>query len=224
MTALQRGNDAEGAGNLCRHGHVVFESASPAELRALRGAVEPVYRELRHDPATRAALDAIESVKRELGRPPAGLPACRPEEAPRAPAKTRLDGTWRMDTGRSASRPDFLDENWGHWIFVFDRGRFAITQENKTSCTWGYGTYSVDGDTTTWRFIDGGGEAPNDATNKPGEQFTFRLSTYRDSATLSPATGAISPLNFRAKPWRRLGLPARSEFSRRCPPPAQALP
>ena len=57
-----------------------------------------------------------------------------------------------MDTGRSAAAPEYLDENWGHWIFVFDRGRFAITQENRTSCTWGYGTFSVDGDKTTWRF------------------------------------------------------------------------
>ena len=129
-----------------------------------------------------------------------------------------------MDTGRSASAPEYLDENWGHWIFVFDRGRFAITQENKTSCTWGYGTFSVDGDTTTWLFTDGGGEAPNGAMNQPGEQFSYRLSIFRDSATLSPVKGAISPDNFDAKPWRRLGPPSRARFSRRCPPPAQALP
>ena len=35
-----------------------------------------------------------------------------------------------MDSKRSAAAPEYLDENWGHWIFVFDRGRFAITQEN----------------------------------------------------------------------------------------------
>ena len=129
-----------------------------------------------------------------------------------------------MDTGRSASAPEYLDENWGHWILVFDRGRFAITQENKTSCTWGYGTFSVDGDETTWLFTDGGGEAPNGAMNKPGEQFSYRLSIFRDTATLGPVKGAISPTNFDAKPWRRLGAPARAKFSRRCPPPAQALP
>ena len=104
-----------------------------------------------------AALDAIAALKRELSRPPAALPACRNDPAPGAPATTRLDGTWQMDTGRSASAPEYLDENWGHWILVFDRGRFAITQQNTTSCTWGYGTYSVDGDETTWQFTDGGG-------------------------------------------------------------------
>ena len=224
LTALERTNDAETAANLCRRGHVVQDSASTADLRALRTAVEPVYRELRADPAGRAAIDAITALKREASRPAGTLPACRREPAPGAPAKTRFDGTWQMDTGRSASAPEYLDENWGHWILVFDRGRFAITQENKTSCTWGYGTFSVDGDTTTWRFTDGGGEAPNDATNKAGEQFSYRLSIFRDSATLSPVKGAVSPANFNAKPWRRLGPPARAKLSRRCPPPAQALP
>jgi TRAP-type transport system periplasmic protein len=224
LIALERGNDAEGAGNICRRGVVAFDSASAADLRALRTAVEPVYRELRTDPAARTALDAITALKRQQPAPPAALPACGREAAPRAQAKTRLDGTWRMDTGRSASAPEFLDENWGHWIFVFDRGRFAITQENKTSCTWGYGTFSVEGDKTTWRFTDGGGDAPNGAENKPGEEFSYRLSIYRDTATLSAVQGAISPGNFNAKPWRRLGRPARASFSPRCPPPAPALP
>jgi TRAP-type transport system periplasmic protein len=223
LIALERGNDAESAGNLCRRGLVAFDSAGAADLSALRTAVEPVYRELRSDPAARAALDAIAALKRRQSSPPDALPGCSREAAPGAPAKTRLDGTWQMDTGRSASAPEFLDENWGHWIFVFDRGHFAITQENETSCTWGYGTFSVDGDQTTWRFTDGGGEAPNGAENKPGEEFSYRLSIYRDTATLSAVKGAISPPNFNAKPWRRLGPPARTKFSRRCPPPPQAL-
>ena len=224
LTALERTGDAEAAANLCRRGQVAQDPASAADLRALRTAVEPVYRELRADPAGRTAIDAIAALKRQLSQPAATLPSCRQEPAPRAPAKTRLDGTWQMDTGRSASAPEYLDENWGHWILVFDRGRFAITQQNKTSCTWGYGTFSVDGDETTWLFTDGGGEAPNGAMNQPGEKFSYRLSIFRDSATLRAVKRAISPTNFNAKPWRRLGPPGRAKFSRRCPPPAQALP
>ncbi len=70
-----------------------------------------------------------------------------------------------MDDGhqRHAALPEGLDENWGHWVFVFDRGRFAITQENETSCTWGYGTYAINGSRMAWSFEDGGGIAPNDA-------------------------------------------------------------
>jgi hypothetical protein len=160
-----------------------------------------------------------------VAEPPAGLPSCGREAAPEAPARTPLDGTWRMDTGRGAAAPEYLDENWGHWIFVFvfDRGRFAITQENATSCTWGYGTYTVDGDRTTWRFADGGGQAPNGAENKPGEQFSYRLSVYRDTVTLAPVSDAISPANFNPEPWRRIGAPSRDRLSRRCPPPEAAL-
>ena len=86
--------------------------------------------------------------------------------------------------------PDYLDENWGHWVFVFDHGRFAITQENETSCTWGYGSYAVNGSRTAWTFKDGGGIAPNTATNRPGEYFVFDVSTYRDTLTLTPVRGS----------------------------------
>jgi hypothetical protein len=127
-----------------------------------------------------------------------------------------------MDT---ASSPDGQAENWGHWIFVFNHGKFADTQENKPSCTWGYGTFSVRGDKTSWKFSDGGGIAPNNAMNKPGEFFVFGLSAYRDTLRLTPVNGQISPVNFRAKPWRRLSAsPSRRYFSKRCPPPAEALP
>jgi TRAP-type C4-dicarboxylate transport system substrate-binding protein len=223
MTAANRAGEHEIAANVCRRGKITVDAASGEQLRSLRAAVAPVYDELRRDPATSAALDAITAIKRELAAPAATLPACERAEAPATGLRTPLDGTWRMDTGRSASAPDYLEENWGRWIFVFDRGHFAITQENRPSCTWAYGTYTVDGDVTTWRFTDGGGEQPNQASNKPGEQFSYRLSLYRDTATLGPVTGAVSPPNFDAKPWRRLGPATVARFSRRCPPPPEAL-
>jgi hypothetical protein len=55
---------------------------------------------------------------------------------------------------------------------------------------------------TTWRFTDGGGEAPNNAENKPGEQFSFGISAYQDTLTLSSIQGVISPLNVRLAPRR----------------------
>jgi TRAP-type C4-dicarboxylate transport system substrate-binding protein len=225
LAAYQRANDPEATATLCRRGRAIFDTASPADLRALRAAFEPVYRELEADDATRAAIDDITAIKRELGAPPAGVPACPREPAPaRARARTPLAGVWRMDTGRAASAPDFQDENWGHWIFVFDRGRFADTQENPHACTWGYGTFTVSGRRTTWRFLDGGGDAPNNAQNKPGEEFAFGLSVFRDTLTLTPVKGAISPGNFRVKAWRRVSsTPSRAYFSDRCPPPPAAL-
>ena len=211
------------SGNLCRRDRFTIDSASAGDLRSLRAAVEPVYRDLERDAATRKAIEAITALKRDVAAPADALPACERSTAPEAKARTPLDGTWRMDTDRSAAGPERLDENWGNWFFVFDRGRFAITQENKASCTWGYGTYTVDGDRTTWRFTDGGGQAPNGAENKPGEEFSFSLSLYRDTVTLGPVMGGISPENFRAEPWRKVGPASRARLSRHCPPPGAAL-
>jgi len=223
--ATERETEGEAADNLCRKGNVTFDSATPGELRSLRHAVEPVYRDLEGDPGTRAAIATITRLKHQVDERPTEVPGCQVARDPTASdGRTKLDGVWTMDTDRSASAPEYFPENWGHWIFVFDRERFAITQENKPSCTWGYGKFSVDGNRTSWTFTDGGGIAPSDAYNRPGEFFKFDLSEYRDTLTLTPVQGEISPRNFRDKPWRRVSeTPSRRYLSKRCPPPADAL-
>jgi len=223
--AAVRNAEAEASGNICRRGGATFDAATSSELWVLRQALEPVFRDLERDPGTRAAIDAIERLKEEVAEPPAGLPGCeRAAEAPTAVA-TAIDGVWTMDTDREAARPEYYEENWGRWTYVFDRGRFAITQENDRACTWGYGTFTVDGNQMSWTFTDGGGIAPTGAKNKPGEFVVFGFSVYRDTLTVTPIKGEISPHNFRAKPWRRLSdTPSRRFFSKRCPPPAAALP
>jgi TRAP-type C4-dicarboxylate transport system substrate-binding protein len=223
--AAERGLETESVANLCRKGRAKFDSATPAELAALRHAVERVYRELEGDPGTRSAIEEIRRLKLELGAPADRLPDCGRAGGRRASrAATELDGVWRMETDRSASRPDYLDENWGDWIFVLDRGRFAFTQENSRACTWGYGTFAVDGNRMSQTVEDGGGIAPNDAVNRPGEYFVYDFSAYRDTLKLSPVEGEIGPLNFRAEPWRRLSdQPSSKYFSERCPPPDGAL-
>jgi TRAP-type C4-dicarboxylate transport system substrate-binding protein len=216
--------EAEGSANICRKGRTEFDSATSSELSALRDAVEPVYRELEQDPGTRAAIEAIERLKKKTGEPPNELPDCEPAQAPAFDAATEIDGVWRMDTDPSAAGSEGLEENWGRWIYVFDRGKFAITQENQDACTWQYGRFEVDGNRMSWTFTDGGGIAPNDAHNKPGEFFVFDFSAYRDTLTVKPVEGEISPLNFRAKPWRRISdTPSRRYFSKHCPPPPAAL-
>jgi hypothetical protein len=131
-----------------------------------------------------------------------------------------------MTTDRRTAGPDFLAENWGRWIFVFDRGRYAITQENHDACTWGYGKFTVDSSPNRLRimFTDGGGIAPNGAMNRLGESFVFGWSAFHDTLTVTPVKGASSPSNFRARPWRRLATKPSPRFlSHRCPPPTQAL-
>jgi TRAP-type C4-dicarboxylate transport system substrate-binding protein len=141
---------------------------------------------------------------------------------------TPFDGTYRMvTTEREALRsdPHVAAENWGTWTFVFAKGRFAFTQENRQACTWGYGTYVASDDHVEWTFTDGGGIAPNQATNKPGEDFTFGWSRYRDTMTVTAVgNGDVSPENFLAEPWHRRSASAVvSLLSTRCRPPAQAL-
>jgi TRAP-type transport system periplasmic protein len=223
-TATERATEDESSGNMCRKAQVTFEAASPSELRALRRAVEPVYTNLERHAGTRAAIEEIERLKQATGAPPAEVSKCGRAEGPTGAGKSAIDGVWRMDTDRSAARPDYLEENWGRWIYVFDRGNFAITQENRDACTWQYGTFDVDGNRMSWTFTDGGGIAPNEAQDKPGEFFVFDFSAYRDTLTVTPVEGEISPLNFRAEPWRHISdTPTRRYFSKRCPPPPPAL-
>jgi hypothetical protein len=60
--------------------------------------------------------------------------------------------------------------------------------------------------------------------NKPGEYFVFDFSAFRDTLVLAPVEGEISPVNFRAEPWRLLSsTPSSEHHSTRCPPPAAAL-
>jgi hypothetical protein len=58
----------------------------------------------------------------------------------------------------------------------------------------------------------------------PGEYFVFDFSAYRDTLVVTPVEGEVSPLNFRAEPWRRLSdTPTTEHLSTRCPPPPTAL-
>jgi TRAP-type C4-dicarboxylate transport system substrate-binding protein len=225
QAAANRALEEETAANLCRKGHTVFDVATDEQLQTLHRAVDPVYAELERDPGARKVIEAIELIKEQLAEPPTEIAACTPApDAPSSGEATEVDGVWEMETEGDASAPEYQAENWGHWIFVFDRGRFAITQENKTSCTWGHGTYAVNGNRMSWTFQDGGGIAPNDANNRPGEYFVFDFSAYRDTLVLAPVEGEISPVNFRVDPWRLLSsTPSSEHLSTRCPPPASAL-
>jgi hypothetical protein len=111
-------------------------------------------------------------------------------------------------------------ENWGDFIYVLARGRFATTQQNARACTWAYGTYQVNGNQLIMDNIAGGGIAPTGATIKGGERFVLSWSRYRDTVKLIP----IDPPNIGLKPWHLISRrPSAAYFPRRCPPPAGAL-
>ncbi|PBC92593.1 hypothetical protein BX281_0271 [Streptomyces sp. Ag82_O1-15] len=120
-----------------------------------------------------------------------------------------------------AARGEEMPENYGTWVYVFNGDRLAYSQENEDSCTWAYGAVRFHGRQLTWEVLKGGfTRSPNQAYNKPGELFSFNMSMYRDTLTMSEAPGSISPAPFFAKPWHRIStVPSDKHFSRNCPPP-----
>jgi TRAP-type C4-dicarboxylate transport system substrate-binding protein len=227
-TNVVRGNERTDTAILCRRGQLRFLTASPADLAALRRAVQPVYHQLQRDPQTQRYIRQIEAMRKGVAAEPA--PGCGHTARPAGKAGP-LDGVWQFTTtpadlrAAGASQGDIVPENYGTYTIVIDRGRFAFTQENKQACTWAYGTFTVKGDRFEWLFTDGGGIAPDGAANKPGELFTFRWSLYRGMLTLYPVKGAVSPNPSVGKPWPRISTKPSARFlSRRCPAPAGALP
>lgn len=221
-----RREERDAASGLCATGMTVV-AAIDSDRDALARAVEPILDELEVDPETKAFLDEITAMKTRLHAPPESFD-CPGGTAVSGASITPLDGVYRASTTvddlRRAGDPNPVPENWGDWIYVLDRGRFAFTQENDEACGWGYGTFILDDDRLEFSFLGGGGIAPNNAVNKPGEFFVFGWSLYRDVLTFTAVPGEISPDNFMLKPWRRTGeAPSAGVFPSRCPPPPDAL-
>jgi TRAP-type C4-dicarboxylate transport system substrate-binding protein len=218
--------EAEGVAQLCRRDRLQLVSATPGDLDGLRDATAPVMTWLRQDAVTSAALDRISELRATVTAeaPPSCVGVVGGSVTHAGPLGPRgpLDGTYVVDTTNGGD-PNLEEENFGHWVYVVDRGRFAFSQENGPACTWGYGTWKVHGATVEWLFTDGGGEAPNGAANKPGERFVFGWSRFRDTLTLTAVPGEISPGNFNAEPWHRAGKADPRRFSTRCPPPSEAF-
>jgi TRAP-type C4-dicarboxylate transport system substrate-binding protein len=170
-----------------------------------------------------------------FSKPPASAPQGPPNPmfAPwhriaSSPTAHPLDGVYRQHvTAREEAKNDHVPlsqavpENWGDFVLVIKNGHFAFTQENARACTWQYGALTVKRAQMDWRFTDGGGIAPTNAENKPGEFFVWRWSLYRGALTLN----AIRPKDLSPEIWQRTSTtPSVHALSRRCPPPAKAFP
>jgi TRAP-type C4-dicarboxylate transport system substrate-binding protein len=210
--AADRHDEQEAAATLCRRG-LRFVTATDGDLAALRRAVASVYDRLDRDAQTKDAIAQITAMRGEVtATANSEAPRCATTAPTSAAAKaTPIDGVYRLDTtaaeSRAAGTPptDLVSENYGHWRFVLDRGRLYYTQSSEGASRWTRATYTVNGDILEYTVTAYGGEAPHGAAEKTGEVFTFRWSRYRDRLTLAPVKGKISPLNFRLKPWRRVG-------------------
>jgi TRAP-type C4-dicarboxylate transport system substrate-binding protein len=213
--AHQQRDDAESTAILCRRG-VTFETASKADVAALRRAVQPVYDRLGRNAETSAAIAKIQAMRADAGAAP-DAPSCRGVAKPQAPEgtaqagkRTPLDGIWTVTTTRkeiakTTDPGDLVSENYGHWRYTLSRGRMYYTQASEGHRRWTRATYTVKGRVLTFTVTSYGGDAPHGAAEKTGEVFSFRWSRYRDRVSFGPVAGAISPENFSLQPWRRVG-------------------
>ncbi len=241
-------SDVNDITNMCRRGRIAMISASDDEIGQLRRAFAPVDSWLRSDVTTAGYLDRIQALKQHLGSVPSGQPIDCPTLAkapvltpspgsgsakplptpvPAGPASA-IDGNYTLRstaeelTAAGASPGEVVPGNWGDMRWVFDRGRFGSTQSASTSagktCTWNYGTYTVqDGQVLEMTVLGGGGDS---GANRPGEVFDYGVSTYRDTMTWSPVPGSVSPIPWTVKPWQRQSSESWTQFlDRDCLPP-----
>jgi TRAP-type C4-dicarboxylate transport system substrate-binding protein len=209
---------------LCRRSAGMLVRATAGDVAALRTALAPISATL--DPATTRAIARLRA--QALPSPP--RPACRPAAGVRQRAATPVDGAWEFESDEAdlraapGSQADITPENYGHYVFAFSHGRWAYNQKAPGACTWAYGTYAVHGHRMIWDVTDGGGSGPQNAVNQPGEHFEYVWSAFKDTLEVEPVRGAVSPSNFIALPWRRVGAdPLRAPFVRECLPPAAGL-
>jgi TRAP-type transport system periplasmic protein len=226
MITIDEAQDADAVAGMCRRGTRIV-AATPTGLARLRKAVAPVYADLVRDRTTRELVASIRQMRASLSQPVRAPLGCG-SSPPATPVDRKLDGVYRATVTREQQAKRYgippshaIAENYGKFTLVVDGGRFAVTQENDDACTWQYGRARLSGEKLQWTFTDGGGIAPNNAENKPGERFLWRWSLYRDTLTLR----AIEPPDIGTARWHRVGSePSRRYLSRRCPPPKAALP
>ncbi|WP_460627696.1 TRAP transporter substrate-binding protein [Intrasporangium mesophilum] len=209
---------------LCRNSWFRVYNATPEAVDALHDVVRPLVAALRDDAGTAGYLDRIAQLRAGVTPYSDETPSCNGNagsvgaQAAR-PARSAFDGTYRMDLPAGCDR---APENCGTFFFVFDRGRFAFTEENGPACTWAYGTFTVSGIRFEWLFTDGGGIAPSDTLNQPGEFFAYFWKRYKEQVTLTLLT---PPDGWAPAPWRRISpTPDASYLSKRCPPPEPGAP
>jgi TRAP-type C4-dicarboxylate transport system substrate-binding protein len=225
VLAAERKADRASMSILCTSGDVHFTHLGEGELTALRLAVEPVVDDIRSDPERSASLDRINALRAQV----------RPESAPSCPTisadwpKTvsgRLDGTYSSDTTADDLRAQGIPEvdvvpgNWGHWVLVVDDGRFALSQENESACTWGFGRWRMDERIARMTMEGGGSEQPDDPVWRRGEDFAWWWIEFDGMLQLASAMQDGPPgLTF----TRMSVSPDPSAFPGRCPPPAEAF-
>jgi hypothetical protein len=148
-------------------------------------------------------------------------------EAARSLRATSVDGVYHLTvTAQQQAKNDHIPvaqedpANYGDFVLVLDRRRFASTTENKLACTWQYGRVTLRDDVMDWTVINGGGTGTQ-AFLKPGEFFGMHWSLYRRILSLRPFT----PPDVGPQAWYQVSsTPTAQALNRGCGLPKQAFP
>jgi hypothetical protein len=187
-----------------------------ADPRPFRAAFAPVYSRLERDPRTASYIAQIEKIKR--GTAPDMTPHCGQATAVAARRPTPLDGVWRTTRTPRTGGPQ--PENYGTFIHVYDRGRYAFQQWSPSACTWAYGTYSLHGKRLRIVDVSAGGIAPTNSNARPGGSVTLLWNIYRDKLSM-PNAPEFHDAPVEGTPYDLVNKsPSSKYFIKRCPPPA----
>jgi TRAP-type transport system periplasmic protein len=209
---IYQGNDTASVADLCRRG-IKIVSASPADLAGLQAAVQPVYRALEANPATRVYIDEITAMRQAAGGGPDAVTCPAASAGGVAATASALQGTWQVtytenELAAAGADPSELGPglgNWGHFSLALRQGHWwirllggdpAVTPNN----VYYYGTYVVTGQQITFYRHD------QDYTGSDTEIWgPYIWSVYRDTLTFKRAGDNEGPTSLVVKPWRQTG-------------------
>jgi TRAP-type C4-dicarboxylate transport system substrate-binding protein len=184
-------------------------SATPGDLRALRAAVQPIFRRLASQPSQRAALARITALKAAVAAPPATMPGCN--GAKLGPdIISAADGSYAVTVG-PAELPvaDRLPEAYGLWRIVIDHGRLRLSHDSDGANWIADGGVAVTGDTMMWIIAHGWDVGPHGAPDgvpiTTGQRVRFRWHLGSAGLQLTPLD-PIPPLPaLSLRPLARVG-------------------
>lgn len=225
-----RSDDISANGALCSAKRVGFPvrllTATPSELATLRRAVQPVYTMLERDPQTRTLIARIERLKHRLGVPADAGRACRRGMFAPVRRPTLIDGIYRqhvtvqqMAAFEHVRVSDVNPGDYGYFVWVYDRDRFAFTQRSDGACAWAYGRFVLRKNWINQLYAGAGAFGGSQA--KPGDTWNGRWSLYRNVLSIDAPQPGPPPMRL----TRVSTTPSRRLFfvSKHCRLPDQAL-
>jgi TRAP-type C4-dicarboxylate transport system substrate-binding protein len=190
----------EGAGltAICGRAAVALDNASPAEVAALRRAVQPVYAELNKDPLTKSVLAEIAELRN--GRP---TDTVRCASTSRVSASSELEGRWSVTASRdellAAGAPAAEAERQSGRVTLELRDGRWVARQSHSGFIW-RGNYAVQGNLL--RLTVASCRGPADVCFH-GTTAEYRWSLYRDRLSLRRVSGVAYYYGVIAKPLTR---------------------